>query len=596
LKLLQIPKGEKEVSGIRGENEMMQIVKYYFLVSIAVAFLSGCSRTTSPAKGGSEELQKYDVAQYQYLYVEALKQKLLGNSGDALGYFEQCLKINPASDASYYQMATIIAASGNLASARKYAVKAVEIGGKNLWYLMLLSELYYQEKNIDSAIVWYEKAVKLFPDNENIQLALGNLYIENRKYDRANSIFDSFDKKYGVNEASTISSVRSLVSDGKYPEAKVKIESLLAGQPGNIFYKGLLAEVCRGLGEKDMALRIYNEMMEAEPGNPQTQMSLADFLTGEKMYDDLFALINAILLNSNISADIKVQFFAHLLEDKVLTAENMNRMIISMMVLESEYRSDNRVFLLRPELLIQQGRQADAILRLEEVIQQQPGNFLAWERLLFIYFENRDFEKLTKRGGEYATRFNMSFLGKILYAQGAAETGNTETALAELKKAEILAGDNREMMFQVIAMRADVYYKMKDLDNAFMNYEEALKYNNDDLTVLNNYAYYLAEHGMKLKEAEELARRVVEKEKKNNTFLDTYGWVLYKRGKLNEAARVFEEIISSDEEPDAEWFEHYGFILRRQKKCEKAIENWKISIKLDPSKTHLLKEIENCGR
>jgi Tfp pilus assembly protein PilF len=576
---------------------MRKTVKFIFLSSLILAsFLAGCSRQTLPAKGGSAELKKFDVAQYEYFYVEALKQKLLGNSGDALRYFEQCLELNPASDASYYQMATIIAASGNPGGARKYALRAVEIEGKNLWYLMLLSELYYQEKKIDSAIVWYEKAVKLFPDRENIQLALGNLYIENNMFDKANSIFDSFDRKYGINEASTISSVRSLVAGGKYKEAKVKIESLVADQPGNILYMGLLAEVCSGLGEKERALGIYNEMMEAEPGNPQVQLSMADFLTGEKMYEELFALLNTIILNNNISPDIKVQFFAHLLEHKELVADNQSRLIIAMMVLEAGYRNDNRVTLLRPELLVLQGKKAEAIARLEEVIQQQPGNFLAWERLLFICFENRDFEKLTKRGGEYATKFNMSFLGKILYAQGAAETGDPETALAELKKAEILAGDNKEMMFQVIAMRADVYYKMKDFDKAFMNYEEALKYNSEDLTVLNNYAYYLAEQGMKLKEAEELARRVVGMEKQNNTFLDTYGWVLFKRGKLNEAAKVFETIISSNEEPDAEWFEHYGYILRRQKKCEKAIENWKISIQLDPSKTHLLKEIENCAR
>jgi Tfp pilus assembly protein PilF len=576
---------------------MREIVKYICLGSLVVVlFLSACSRKTIPAKGGSAELKNYDVAQYEYFYVEALKQKLLGNAGEALRFFEQCIKLNPGSDASWYQMATIIATSGNMVTARKYALKAVEIEGNNLWYLMLLSELYYQDKNIDSAIIWYEKAVKLFPDKENIQLTLGNLYIENKKFDKANSIFDSFDRKYGINESSTISSVRSLIAEGKYQEAKVKIESLVNDQPGNILYKGLLAEVCSGLGEKDKALATYNEMMEAEPENPQVQMSLADFLTGEKMYEELFSLLNTIVLNDKIRPDIKIQFFAHLLEDKELVADYQNKLIIAMMVLEAGYGNDHRVALLRPELLVRQGKQAEAIARLEEIIQQQPGNFLAWERLLFIYFENRDFEKLESRGGEYATKFNMSFLGKILYAQGAAETGRHETALAELKKAEILAGDNNEMMFQVVAMRADVYYKMKDFDNAFMNYEEALKYNKDDLTVLNNYAYYLAEQGMKLKEAEDLARRVVEIEKENNTFLDTYGWVLYKRGKLNEAAKVFETIIASDEEPDAEWFEHYGFILKRQRKCDKAIENWQISIKLDPSKTHLLKEIENCGK
>ena len=42
-------------------------------------------------------------------------------------------------------------------------------------------------------------------------------------------------------------------------------------------------------------------------------------------------------------------------------------------------------------------------------------------------------------------------------------------------------------------MRADVYYRMKDYNKAFETFEIAVRENRDDLTVMNNYAYYLAE-------------------------------------------------------------------------------------------------------
>lgn len=145
-------------------------------------------------------------------------------------------------------------------------------------------------------------------------------------------------------------------------------------------------------------------------------------------------------------------------------------------------------------------------------------------------------------------------------------------------------------------MRADVYYRMKEYSKAFEIYDKILKSNSEDLIVMNNYAYYLAEQNMKLKEAELMAKKVIEKEKTNTTYLDTYGWVLFKRGKLNEAAKIMETIINSGGKPDAEWYEHYGYILKKQKKCTKAIENWNIAIKLDNKKTNLIKEIENCRK
>jgi Tfp pilus assembly protein PilF len=247
-------------------------------------------------------------------------------------------------------------------------------------------------------------------------------------------------------------------------------------------------------------------------------------------------------------------------------------------------------------LLIKQDKLDAAALRLEEIIKADPENYYAWEKLLFVYLQLRDYNDLFKRGEECATKFNRSFPAKLLYANGALELKKYDIALEELKKAEILAEDNKVFIVQVLTMRADVYYRMKDYLKAFETFETALKTDNQDLTIINNYAYYLAEQNTNLKEAEEMAKRVIEKEKGNSTFLDTYGWVLYKRGKLQEAAKVMESIIKSNEKPDAVWFEHLGYILRKQKKCSAAVENWKIALKLDSTKTELIKEIENCGK
>jgi Tfp pilus assembly protein PilF len=208
----------------------------------------------------------------------------------------------------------------------------------------------------------------------------------------------------------------------------------------------------------------------------------------------------------------------------------------------------------------------------------------------------RDFKKLQTTGEECATKFNRSIIAKILYAQGATENKDYNVAIEELRKAEILGGDNNEIKLQIITMRADIFYRMQNYEEAFKNFDEALKLNNKDLTVLNNYAYYLAEQNLKLKEAEAMAKAVTDIEKTNTTFLDTYAWVLFKRGKTKEAARVMEKIINSGEKADAEWYEHYGFILKRMGRCSEAVQKWEMAVALDKSKTKLLKEIEECKK
>jgi hypothetical protein len=57
-----------------------------------------------------------------------------------------------------------------------------------------------------------------------------------------------------------------------------------------------------------------------------------------------------------------------------------------------------------------------------------------------------------------------------------------------------------------------------------------------------------------------------------------------------------ESVISKGEKSDAVWYEHYGYILKKQNKCKEAVYNWSISLKIDSTKTELIKEIRNCEK
>ena len=574
------------------------MVRGYNIIFIALALLilSSCGKEMIPTRVTGVLGKDYDTAAFNQIYVEAIKLKLMGNGGDALKYFEQCIKIKPESDASYFQMAQILLSSGDINNGKRYAQKALSLDSKNIWYLMMLAGIYYQDHNLDSAIIYYEKSVKVYPQKENLQLTLGNLYSEQGNYEKANTIYNYLDEKFGINESSTLSAIKNLMAEKNYDKAQIKTQLLLKQYPDEILYNGLLAEIFKGKGENENAMEVYNELLERNPDNPQTQLSLCDFLIDEKNYDQLFMFLNNVILNDKVTRQDKISLIVQLIEVNDIIEKNAKKLMLAIMVLEASYKDDDIILLLRPELLIKQEELADACLRLEEIIKINPQNYYAWEKLLFAYLQLGDYNKLMDKGEECATRFNRSFLVKLLYANGALESGEYSTALEELRKAEILAGDNKEFNNQVLTLKADVYYRMKEYEKAFGIFEQAIKADSEDLAVINNYAYYLAEQNMNLKEAEKMAKKVIEEEKDNNTFLDTYGWVLYKRGKLKDAARVMEQIINSGEKPDAEWFEHYGYILKKQKKCSKAIENWNIAISIDSTKTSLVKEIEDCRK
>jgi tetratricopeptide (TPR) repeat protein len=571
----------------------MKKLKISAAILIAIVLIASCNKKIIPGiKAGGE----YDLSAFNYLYVDAVRLKLTGNLGEALKYFEQCLILNPESDATYYQIAQILLSNGDTNNGKKYLLKARELRPDNLWYNMMLANIYHQQNNLDSAIICYELAVKMNPAKEDLQISLAKLYSISRNYDKARSILERLDEKYGVNENTTISLVENLMAEGKFTEARIKVEQLLSQDSNDIVYNGYLAAIYRKEGKMEQAKAVYDQLIGRNPENPAIQLALCEFLLSEENYDELFDLLDVVLTNKRIQKEEKVSLVAELIDDKNILGRYVEEMERAIMLLETEYNEDHLIMLLRPEFL-QKGRNLDkAVTILEKIIKDTPDNYYAWEKLLLVYYEMKDFLNLQKRGEECSTRFNRSIISKMLYATGALENENYSVALEELRKADILAGDSQDIKLQIVTMRADIHYRMKNFNDAFKAYDEALAMNNNDLTIMNNYAYYLAEQNMKLKQAEEMARTVIEREKENNTFLDTYAWVLYKRGKVREAARIMERIINTEDEIDAEYFEHYGFILKKLGKCSEAIKNFEKAISIDKTKANLKEEIENCRK
>ena len=569
---------------------------FTWILILIIFSLQGCTKRLIPGVLNQRDESSYDSTAFYYVYIEALKQKFLGNEGDALKYLEQCIRINPSSDAAYYEIAKIAFQKKDLANAKMFALKSVKLNEKNVWYLTLLGSIYYQQRLLDSAIIYYGKAVKYFPEKENLKLTLGNFYAEKGDYSKANEIFNYFENQYGVNESTTLFLIKNLINSGDLKGAEEKIKLLLQKDPDEILYNGILAEIYRAEGEKEKAAEIYRSLMERDSGNPQTLLSLADFLITEKEYDELFKLLDIIVLNTYITREDKISLLNRLIENDEIIKSGGEKLEMIILVMEATYKNDDIIYILRPELYQRQQNIDEAIDRLEDLIEINSENYYAWEKLLILYSEKRDYNNLFIKGNECATKFNMSFLAKILYASAALEKNELEIAQEELRKAKILAGDNKEMIVQVLTMEADLFYRKKEFTKSYEIFKEALKYSPEDMVILNNYAYYLAEQGEDLKEAERMARIVIEKEKNNGTYMDTYAWILYKRGKIKEAARIMEAIIKNGKNDDAEWCEHYGFIMKAMNQCDKAVEYWKQAQSLDNRKDYLSKEIKNCTK
>ncbi len=562
---------------------------------LVLVLVAGCTRRAVIPSGSAGAAAKADE-RYNYMLTEALRQKYVGNINDAAALFERCIEIDKKRSVPYFELAQIYSAAGMSEASLKYASTAARLEPGNYWYQLACGSLFTQYQQKDSALVYFTRAIKA--DNRAVEVnsILAGLYAEKGETDRADSLFMVLDREGALDDDMFLLMISGLIMKGDTDEAARRTEKLLERQPDELRYKALLADIYFEKGEKEKSDSIYREIIEKNPDDIESQFLYLSNLVYKKEYKGITVFLDNVFKSDLVEKERKIAVAGKLLNDTAYVTENTEGFGESLKILESEYPDDEEVLSIRPAMYETAGRKDEAIALYEDLLKTvKPGFFLS-ERLILLYAEKREYNKLFNLAAIYSRENNMSILGKVYYAIAAMELKKYDIADGELNKALILSGNNDALKVQVLSMLGDLEYRMKDLNRSYAYYEEALKISPDDPLILNNYAYFLAEGDRDLKRALKMAGTVMAKAGDNDTYIDTYAWVLHKLGRNKEAYRAMMKIFSSENERDPEVLEHMGYITKAMKKCRDAVVYWKDAIEKDSTKTYLEEEIRKCTK
>ena len=567
------------------------------LLLTVASVLGSCSKDIA-GKANSPKLSNTgDDAQYNFMLAEGMRLKLTGNQADAIQFFEKCIEINPEKSEPYYNIAQIAIQGGQLKEAVRYAAKAVELAPDNIWYVKFAAGVFYQDSNIAKAIELYEGVVSKDENDIEMLLTLSNLYVEAGKNDKAEKILEGLTAKFGISEKFSPNLAQLRVMRKDYAGAEKIAKALISIDPENLEYHSFLAEVYTLSGDRTKAMEVYSELIEKNKDDGKIQISLLQFLLEEKEDDEVINLLNVIILNSTIPVEAKNEILLRILDYSALLEAKGKELELIIMINEAAAEEPNlQTSIIRPEFFLKEGRTKDAINRFEELITQFGEFQYLVERVLLLYYETGDYNMLYDRAKVLAPKVNRSVIAKMMLAIAATEKKEFQVAVNEARKAAILAEGNKEIMVQVISIEADALYKMGKTEEAFATFEKALEINPEEIIILNNYAYFLAENNVDLPKALKMSAVVIEKEPESNTYLDTYAWVLYKMGKYRKAEKIMEKIIQSKGDKVGEHFEHYGYILKERKRCGEAVIYWNKALEMGVSGEKLRTEIENCTK
>jgi tetratricopeptide (TPR) repeat protein len=212
--------------------------------------------------------------------------------------------------------------------------------------------------------------------------------------------------------------------------------------------------------------------------------------------------------------------------------------------------------------------------------------------ILKIARSERNWSKCERISDEALELYPLS--PEMYYFNGVSKykLGKLDSAEEILVTGRDIIIDDPKLLSDILSILGSVYYKKNEWSEAQLSLDAALIQNPENMSALNNYAYYMAKKNTNLNQALSYAQVANELSKNNGVYLDTYGFVLFRLKRYSDAEKAFK--LAFDLLPDdAEVAEHYGDCLAVVDKIEEAMKYWQIALQLGSSSNNLKLKIES---
>ncbi|MCL3780178.1 tetratricopeptide repeat protein [Prolixibacteraceae bacterium JC049] len=525
--------------------------------------------------------------EFEFVFIEALKQKRVGNLDKAVGFFSNCLEIDPKSAAAMYELSNIYIQRGDFTSAMLLLEKAVKINPNNDWYKILLAQIYQKNKEFDSASKLFTELAQKNPDNLNFLYLNAILLKEAKQYDRALEQYDKLQKKVGAIDQLIVEKQKILLEKGDNKGAIQEINNLIKSNKKEPKYYGLMADLYLTLKDREKALEYYQKVLEVEPDNGFVHLSLANYWFAGKNKEKALEEAKKGLINKKLETANKLRFFEIMRIEKDkhgLTDDELASLLTMLMSSDSK---DVGIYAYYIDYLLEktQGlkdekerkkKYKEVRIHLRRFVKLHKADPQKWNQLLLIENDLQDTVALYNESLEALKYHSKEPLFYILNAFSAMQQEKYDEAMEVLNKGEKYADGKPALKAQFPLNRAEIYFKQKKKKEAFEAFDQALLLNPNDYMALNNYAYYLSlEKDADFNKAEKMSAKVIAANPTNSTYLDTYAWILFKKKDYRLAKFYMESALSNGGSESGVLIEHYGDILFHLDKVEEAVDNWK---------------------
>lgn len=527
-------------------------------------------------------------------FIDAKKDKLLGDYDTAKERFRQLLKKYPKHDVAAYELADIFKREEDIENALHYVDLALKAGPENRWYLQLKSEVYLLDKNYDGAAEVYESITKVSPQDLVALEKKAWLYAQAKDFERAIEVIQSLEAHIGTTKKTSYIKHDLYKEMGKKNKALEVLEDLVQQYPNSIEYKHVLASYLRNIGKERQAVEQYTAILAIDPEDARANVAMASTFKKEGNEGGYLSSIKPIIESPDADVDIKMAELMPYVRQlqKDVDPELMNIMLDLVSSLEEAHPQEAKVYALHGDLLSLKGSDLDAIEKYRKTLSLDESNYLVWEQLLALQLSVGDMQSVRQSSDEAIELFpnqSMLYYFNGLAAMNLSDFGD---AVDDLEMGLMMAGKNQDLKVSIQALLGKAYHELKDYDSSTEAYDNALLLAPADARILNDYSYTLALQGIRLGEAGKMVDKALGMDAKNPRYLATKAWISFRSQELETARSLFEEALKNGGSKYSYIVEKYGDTLFKMGLNERALRAWKEAVEIGGGSKWLQRKID----
>ncbi len=540
---------------------------------------------------------------FDYFFLEAEKCRLAEDYSSALELYRHCLDINPDAPEAVYQVAIMQIGLRQDSLGVEMLRRACSLDSGNVRYLETLASVYLNKRNTEEVVPVLEKMAALQTRRSDILFQLASIYRTQEQPAKAIRALNRIELLEGKNVQLTLQKYALYAEMGQQDSAFNEIHSLCREYPNDQNYRVLLGNQYLDAGMQDSAMAVYEDVRCKAPDNMNLALAMMTFYQKTGQTERYMHQRDSLLFNPGTGSELRVMLMRDFIDQAQADTSQTVRMQETFDSLLAMPQKDAQLLTLKAGYQIYKKAGEDQVAEtLKRILDVEPANQMAMSQLLQYYAPRNDYaaiEDLCRRGVNYYPDelVYYYYLGLSLYQQDKP----TEAADAFRQGLRVKREDaSPQLVSDFFSILGDLYYQQERPEEAFAAYDSSLVYMEDNVSCLNNYAYYLCLRGERLDDAEQMSYKTIKAEPNNIVYLDTYAWILFVKGNYANAKVYIDRVVNpqaTDEElfaqPDLQGnlIEHAGDIYIMCGKRDEALRYWKLALqKNDATCTEMIKK------